>query len=299
MAVATPQMEGADILEQKVESPLIAILRRYARHRLAVISTVVLGLIIIMSLGANWISSYDPTFNNPPARDRPPSWEHLMGTDYIGRDIFSRVLHAGRVSLSIAFITVLCSDALGIVIGVVSGYFGGWVDALIMRIVDFMLTLPLLPILLVLITIFSPSTQLLIIVLVLTNWTGSARLIRGQILSIREREFVEASRALAASKARIMFRHMVPNALAPIIVNVTLGLSGIIILEAALSYLGFGVQPPQASWGNMLQNAGSLTVLGKYPWQAFFPGFAIFLTSLCFNFMGDGLRDALDPRMKL
>jgi peptide/nickel transport system permease protein len=299
MAVATPQMEGADILEHKVENPIITVLRRYGRHRLAVASTIVLGLIIIMSVAAPLIAPYDPTLNNPPQKNLPPSLDHLMGTDYIGRDIFSRIIYAGQVSLGIAFVTVLFSDLLGIVVGVVSGYFGGWIDSLIMRVVDFMLTLPLLPILLVLITIFSPSIKLLIIVLVLTNWTGSARLIRGQILSIREREFVEASRALAASKARIMFRHMVPNALAPIIVNVTLGLSGIIILEAALSYLGFGVQPPQASWGNMLQNAGSLTVLEKYPWQAFFPGLAIFLTSLCFNFMGDGLRDALDPRMKL
>jgi peptide/nickel transport system permease protein len=299
MAVATPNMEGAEILEQKVESPFVTILRRYGRHRLAVTSTIVLGIIIIMAVFAPWITVHDPTFNNPPAKNLPPSWAHLMGTDYIGRDIFSRIIHAGRVSLGIAFITVLFSDLLGIVIGVVSGYFGGWIDSLIMRIVDFMLTLPLLPILLVLITIFSPSIGLLIGVLVLTGWTGSARLIRGQILSIRELEFVEASRALAASKARIMFRHMVPNALAPIIVNVTLNLSGIIILEAALSYLGFGVQPPQASWGNMLQNANSLTVLERYSWQAFFPGLAIFLTSLCFNFMGDGLRDALDPRMKL
>ncbi|HEY0733936.1 MAG TPA: oligopeptide ABC transporter permease [Herpetosiphonaceae bacterium] len=299
MAVATPQMEGSEILEQELENPIITILRRYGRHRLAVVSTIVLSIIILMSVFAPWITSHNPTFNNPPAKNLPPSWEHLMGTDYIGRDVFSRIIHAGRVSLGIAFITVLFSDFLGIVIGVVSGYFGGWVDSLIMRIVDFMLTLPLLPILLVLITIFSPSIGLLITVLVLTGWTGSARLIRGQILSIREREFVEASRALAASKARIMFRHMVPNALAPIIVNVTLNLSGIIILEAALSYLGFGVQPPQASWGNMLQNANSLTVLERYSWQAFFPGLAIFLTSLCFNFMGDGLRDALDPRMKL
>ncbi|HEY0606695.1 MAG TPA: oligopeptide ABC transporter permease [Herpetosiphonaceae bacterium] len=299
MAVATPQMEGSEILEQEIENPLITILRRYGRHRLAVASTIVLAIIILMSIFAPWITSHNPTFNDPPNKNLPPSWEHLMGTDYIGRDVFSRIIHAGRVSLGIAFITVLFSDFLGIVIGVVSGYFGGWVDSLIMRIVDFMLTLPLLPILLVLITIFSPSIGLLITVLVLTGWTGSARLIRGQILSIREREFVEASRALAASKARIMFRHMVPNALAPIIVNVTLNLSGIIILEAALSYLGFGVQPPQASWGNMLQNANSLTVLERYSWQAFFPGLAIFLTSLCFNFMGDGLRDALDPRMKL
>lgn len=298
MAVATPQFEGSDILEQQFESPLTGVLRRYRRHRLAVISTVVLGIIVIMSVFAPLFTWHDPNFNVPPNRNLPPSASYIMGTDYIGRDIYARLLYAGRISLGIAFITVILSDTLGVIVGVMSGYFGGWVDALIMRMVDFILTLPLLPILLVLITIFSPSIPLLIIVLVLTGWTGSARLIRGQILSLRERDFVEASRALAASKARIMFRHMVPNALAPIIVNITLNLSAIVITEAVLSYLGFGVQPPDASWGNMLQQV-DLNVLDKYAWQAFFPGAAIFLTSLCFNFMGDGLRDALDPRMKL
>ncbi len=298
MAVTTQQFEGAEILEHEIESPLVAVLRRFAKHRLAVASTVVLGIIVLMAIAAPLITSYDPNYNVPRDKNLPPSWDHIMGTDYIGRDIFARILYAGRISLGIAFITILFSDLLGVIIGVISGYFGGWLDAIIMRIVDFMLTLPLLPILLVLITIFSPSIKLLIIVLVLTGWTGSARLIRGQILSVREREFVEASRALAASPARIMFRHLVPNAIAPIIVNVTLGLSGIIIAEAVLSYLGFGVQPPDASWGNMLQSVDQ-TVLNRYAWQAFFPGLAIFLTSLCFNFIGDGLRDALDPRMKL
>jgi peptide/nickel transport system permease protein len=298
MAVSTQGMEGADILEQNYESPLITVLRRFSRHRLAMASTIVLGIIILMALAAPLITSHDPNFNVPRNRNMPPSREHLMGTDYIGRDIFARVLYAGRISLGIAFAVTFLTDTLGVIIGVVSGYFRGWVDALIMRIVDFMLTLPLLPILLVLITIFSPSIRLLIIVLVLTLWTSSARLIRGQILSLREREFVEASRALAASKPRIMFRHLVPNALSPIIVNVTLGLSSIIITEAVLSFLGFGVQPPDASWGNMLQGV-DLTVLDRYPWQAFFPGLAIFITSLCFNFMGDGLRDALDPHQKL
>lgn len=298
MAVATTGMEGADILEQKLESPFVAVLKRYARHRLAVISTIVLAIIVLMAVFAPYITSYDPNFNVPRDKNLPPSWQHLMGTDYIGRDIFARVLYAARISLGIAFITVLLSDAIGVVVGVISGYFGGWVDSLIMRIVDFMLTLPVLAILLALISIFSPSIPLLITVLVIFGWTGSARLIRGQILSIREREYIEASRALAASKSRIMFRHLVPNAIAPIIVSVTLNLSAVIITEAVLSYLGFGVQPPNASWGNMLQNV-DLSVLDRYAWQAFFPGMAIFLTSLCFNFMGDGLRDALDPRQKL
>jgi peptide/nickel transport system permease protein len=298
MAVATPQMEGSEILEQKFESPLQQVVRRYFRHRLAVASTVLLVIIILMSVFANVISPYDPIRNVPANRNLPPSAEHWFGTDYIGRDVFTRVLYAGRISLGIAFAVILFSETLGVIVGVISGYFGGWLDALIMRVVDFMLTLPLLPILLVLIAIFGASIPLLVTVLVLTGWTGSARLIRGQILSVREREFIEASRALAASKARIMFRHMVPNALSPIIVNMTVGLSGVIVAEAALSYLGFGVQPPRPSWGNMLRDV-DLTVLDKYAWQAFFPGMASFLTSLCFNFMGDGLRDALDPRSKL
>ncbi len=298
MAVATPSFEGSEILDQKLESPYQQVVRRYMRHRLAVVATIVLGLIILASIAAPLLTSYDPNYNVPPDKNLPPSSVHWMGTDYIGRDVYTRILYAGRISLGIAFSVVFLSETLGVVLGVISGFFGGWVDALIMRTVDFMNTLPLLPILLVLIVIFEPSIPILITVLVIFGWTSSARLIRGQILTIREREYVEASRALAASKSRIMFRHMVPNALAPIIVNVTLNLSGVIIAEAALSFLGFGVQPPDASWGNML-NQVDLNVLDKYAWQAFFPGMAIFLTSLCFNFMGDGLRDALDPRMKM
>lgn len=298
MAVATPNFEGAEILQTDLEKPWVAVMRRFLRHRLAVASALILIVIALLSLAAPWISSYDPNRIDLSVKDQPPSWDHFMGTDYNGRDLLSRILHAGRISLGIAFAVVLLGDGLGIVLGVISGYFGKWVDSLLMRTVDFMLTLPLLPVLLVLVTIFEPTVPLLIAVLVLFQWTGSARLIRGQILSIREREFIEASRALAASKMRIMFRHLVPNALAPIIVNMSLNLSTIIILEAALSFLGFGVQPPDASWGNMLQQV-SLTVLDRYPWQAFFPGLMIFLTSLCFNFIGDGLRDALDPRAKL
>ncbi len=298
MAVATPQMEGAEILEHKFESPWLTILRRFARHRLAMLSLILLLTIVVMSIAAPYVTSHNPNFNDLTRRNQPPSSEHIMGTDFVGRDVFARILYAGRISLTIAFAVVLLGETLGVVIGTVSGHFGGWVDSLIMRIVDFLLTLPFLPILLVLMTIFRPSVRLLIIVLVLTTWTGSARLIRGQILSLREREFIEASRALAASRTRIMFRHLLPNAFAPIIVNMTLGLSSVIIFEAAISYLGFGVQPPDASWGNMLQ-AIDLTVLDRYPWQAFFPGLMIFLTSLCFNFIGDGLRDALDPRMKI
>ncbi|GAB4213094.1 MAG: oligopeptide ABC transporter permease AppC [Roseiflexaceae bacterium] len=298
MAMAATRVEGAELIDAKIESPWRIVIERFLRHRLAVLSLVILATIIVVSLAAPLLAPYDPNRIVLAEKDNAPSIEHLMGTDYNGRDMLSRILYAGRVSLGIAFTVVIASGLLGSVLGVISGFFGGWVDTVLMRIVDFMLTLPLLPILLVLITIFSPSIPLLVIVLVLTGWTGTARLVRGQVLSLREQQFVEASRALGASRMRIMFGHLIPNSLAPIIVSLTLAVSDVVVAEAALSFLGFGVQPPDASWGNMLQ-AVSSTVLEKYPWQAFFPGLMIFLTSLSVNFLGDGLRDALDPRQRL
>lgn len=298
MAVAATQVEGADLLESKIDSPWRIVVARFLRHRLAVVSLVVLLAVILVSLAAPLLAPYDPNRIVLSEKNTPPSATHILGTDYNGRDLLSRILYAGRVSLSIAFSVVLASGLVGTVIGVVSGFFGGWVDALLMRIVDFMLTLPTLPILLVLITIFSPSIPLLVIVLIVFGWTGTARLVRGQVLSLREQQFIEASRALGASRARIMFRHLVPNSLAPIIVSLTLDVSNVVISEAALSFLGFGVQPPDASWGNMLQQVDR-TVLEKFPWQAFYPGLMIFLTSLSVNFLGDGLRDALDPRQRV
>ncbi len=298
MAVVSTPSNSADQVSGKIESPLQLAMRRFLRHKLAVTSLVLFVLILVISMAAPIVAPYDPNAISLRERDQPPSLQHLMGTDYNGRDILSRILYAGRVSLGIALTSVILSAALGTTLGVMSGFFGGWVDVLIMRIVDFMQTLPLLPILLVLITIFTPSIPLLITVLVLTGWTGTARLVRGQVLSLREQPFIESSRALGASERRIMFRHLVPNAMAPIIVTSTLELSGAVITEAVLSFLGFGVQPPDASWGNMLQGV-TLTILEKYPWQAFFPGLLIFIVSLTVNFIGDGLRDALDPRQTL
>ncbi|HEU4327079.1 MAG TPA: oligopeptide ABC transporter permease [Roseiflexaceae bacterium] len=296
--MAATRVEGAELIDAKIEKPWQIVLERFLRHRLAVLSVVVLVTIIAVSIAAPLLAPYDPNRIVLAEKDNPPSAAHLMGTDYNGRDMLSRILYAGRVSLGIAFSVVIFSGLLGSVVGVVSGFFGGWVDAALMRLVDFMLTLPLLPILLVLITIFSPSIPLLVIVLVLTGWTGTARLVRGQVLSLREQQFVEASRALGASRVRLMFAHLIPNSLAPIIVSLTLAVSDVVVAEAALSYLGFGVQPPDASWGNMIRGVTS-TVLEKYPWQAFFPGLMIFLTSLSVNFLGDGLRDAFDPRQRL
>lgn len=313
MAVTNTQVEVREGQKEQYQRPWLDITRRFMRHRLAmgsliVILLIIAGLIIgplLLPFGQRDqslrqkniapLSTYTFEQSHPRAGD---SVTVYLGTDELGRDLLTRLLYAGRVSLYIAFAVTILSELIGIIIGVVSGYFGGFVDTMAMRTVDFLNTLPLLPILLIITTILKPSINVLIAILVFFAWTGGARLMRGQILSLREQEYVSASRALGASNMRIMFRHLVPNAIAPNIVNASLGLSGVMITEAALSFLGFGVQLPYASWGNMLKDAGNLTTLENYPWRAFFPGFAIFLCSLCFNFIGDGLRDALDPRAK-
>lgn len=306
MATANTQLEAVEVQPTPYERPWLKVIRRFLHHRLAIGSIIVMVIIIALVLAVPWLTQFAFTDQSLTQKNLPPFSTYtlpdgttttvIMGTDELGRDLFTRLLYAGRVSLRIAFAVTILGELLGIIIGVVSGYFGGFIDTIAMRAVDFLNTLPLLPILLVLTTVLKPSINVLILVLVFFGWTGGARLMRGQILSLRELEFVSASKALGASNIRIMFRHLIPNALAPSIVNASLGLSSVMILEAALSFLGFGVQLPNPSWGNMLKDAGTLTVLDNYPWRAFFPGLAIFLCSLCFNFIGDGLRDALDPR---
>ncbi|MER3469157.1 MAG: ABC transporter permease, partial [Thermoflexus sp.] len=250
---------------------------------------------------------YDPYVQNLERKNAAPSPAHWLGTDELGRDVLSRLMHAARISLTVAFVVVLISQTAGALIGAISGYFGGWVDNLIQRVVDFMLTLPLLPLLLTISALLSDvtipglsrewsSVVLIIFVLSAFGWMGTARLVRGVVLSLREQAFTEAARALGMSDLQIVVRHMIPNAMAPIIVSATLALGTVIILEAALSFLGFGVQPPVPTWGNMLNNAQA--DMWTQPFKAIVPGFCIFLTSLSFNFVGDGLRDALDPRLK-
>jgi peptide/nickel transport system permease protein len=230
-----------------------------------------------------------------------PQGFHILGTDTSGRDYMTRLMYGGRVSLSLAVVITLLTMVVGVIIGGTSGYFGGRVDALTMRTVEFMLTLPDLPIFLVLSTMIAASgtfgsLAVLTIVLVVFGWLGVARLVRGMVLSLKNQEFTEASRAVGAGNWNIIRRHMIPNSLAPVIVSATLGVGAIVVAEASLSYLGFGVKPPWPSWGNMLQDTQ-----GKFftaPYTVFFPGFCIFLVSLSFNFIGDALRDALDPRLK-
>jgi peptide/nickel transport system permease protein len=287
--------------------------RRFRRHRLAVIGmALIVGLFLFSFIGP-LISPYGaidiPTEGTQYAdcRDlglmsRCANGFHLLGTDTSSRDYLTRLMQAGRVSLTLAIVVTILSQTVGTVVGGISGYLGGWVDSSIMRSVDFLLTLPLIPLLLVMYMLIPPasipggSMVVVSIVLVVFGWMGTSRLVRGTVLSLRNQEFTEASKALGASSSRIITRHMLPNSLAPVIVAATLGVGGIVILEAALSYLGFGVQPPQPSWGNMLRDVQSK--MFDEPLKVFYPGILIFLTSLSFNFVGDALRDALDPRLK-
>ncbi|HCJ56868.1 ABC transporter permease [Lutispora sp.] len=223
---------------------------------------------------------------------------NFFGRDELGRDVFSRILYAGRVSLTIGFVSVGISVVIGTLWGCIAGYYGGWIDNIMMRIVDAIMCIPTFILLVTVMSIFEPSIFNVMIVLGLTSWTGLARMVRGEFLSLMKRDYAEAARGVGAKDVRIIFRHILPNAIAPIIVNATMGIAGAILSESALSFFGIGVQPPYASWGNMLTNAQELNTMLNAPWKAFYPGAFIFITVLSFNFLGDGLRDALDPRLK-
>jgi peptide/nickel transport system permease protein len=220
----------------------------------------------------------------------------LLGTDQYGRDIFSRLIYGSRISLSIGFLVVLISVSLGTVIGISSGYFGGWVDGILMRIVDVLIAFPALFLILIIIATFGNSIYLIVITLSFTGWMGVARIVRGQVLSLKEQEFILAAKSLGLSSPRIIFRHLMPNTLTPVIVAATLRIGSIILTEAGLSFLGLGVQPPTPSWGNII-NEGRDSLLNHW-WISTFPGIAILSTVVCFNLIGDGIRDALDPRMR-
>jgi peptide/nickel transport system permease protein len=306
MAVAELQSESLATIKE--ESWFLIIFRRFIRHKLAVVGIFVALLFVLMAIFAPLIAPYDPYAQDLKDAYANPSASHILGTDELGRDVFSRLLYAARLSLFVTVVVNFTSEIIGVLVGATSGYFGKWVDALIQRIVEFLLTLPTLPLLLffsaMLRGVSVPGlpdewSKALIIsgVLIAFGWLGSTRLVRGMVLSLREQEFTQAARALGANNWTIITRHMIPNAMAPVIVNLTLGLGGVIVLEAALSFLGFGITPPVPTWGNMLQNVQER--MWQQPWLAFYPGLCIFLTSLSFNYIGDGLRDALDPRLKL
>ena len=261
---------------------------------MALVGMVILLILASVSILATWISPYSPIKTSLVEMLDRPSTAHPMGTDELGRDLFTRILHGGRVSLAVGFLAVALAVSIGSTVGAVAGFYGGWVDNVLMRLVDFMIALPSIFVLILLATIYGTNPVTLVLVIGGLRWMGTARQVRGAFLSLREREFVEAARCLGASPSRIILRHLLPNAIGPIIVASTLGISGAILTESSLSYLGLGIQPPMASWGNMLRNAQDQMV--RAPWTAVFPGLMIFLTVIAVNSIGDGLRDALDPR---
>lgn len=282
--------------ERAPDTPWSLFVRRFRRHRLAVIGLVVLIVLGMLALLAPVIAPYgfDTQDLNIIGTPQPPSAEHLMGTDQLGRDALTRVLYGARVSLAVGLTSALLASLLGTLVGALAGYYRGWLDTFLMRLTDVVLCIPLLPLVILLSGMLRPTVPLLVGIIGVLGWMGTARLVRGQFLSLREREFVEASRALGGSNNRIMFRHILPNAIGPIIVATTLAVGSGIMLESALSFLGLGVQPPTPTWGNLLNYASQW--LQVAPWLALFPGLFILVTVLAVNFLGDGLRDALDPR---
>ena len=275
---------------------------QFRRHRLAMLSLGVLAVLVALAALAPWLTPYDRDRTNLRDRFKPPSAEHWMGTDELGRDVWTRALYGSRVSLGAGLLVATLSVMLGGLIGTISAYAGGLVDELLMRTVDLIRALPLLAILIVLAQVLREQLGVrggfwgTVIILVAFSWTGVARIVRSVVLSVKEQDFIVAARSLGVPGYRIVLRHLVPSAAGPMIVAASLGAGAAINAESALSFLGLGIQPPTPSWGNLLFNAQSY--LWNQPWIAIFPGLFILLTLLCLNFIGDGLRDALDPKMK-
>jgi len=272
--------------------------RRFRKHRLAIVGGVMASALIVMALLAPFIAPYDFETISLATRWKTPSAAHAFGTDELGRDVLTRIMYAGRISLTVGFLVAINVSVIGMVVGSVAGFYGGRIDTLLMRLVDVLLSVPTLPLYLILAALI-PGGGMSRIIAIFTafQWTGIARLVRGQVLSLRTLEFVEAARAMGASEPRLILRHLLPNAMAPVIVAATLAVGGAILGESALSFLGLGIAPPTPSWGNMLQRAQEY--VWNAPHLAVFPGLFIFITVLSFNFLGDGLRDALDPRLKV
>ena len=273
--------------------------QRFARHRLALIGMTALALLVFGAVAAPVVARHSPYQVDLSAYRKPPSAQHILGTDAAGRDVFARLLYAGRVSLSVGLVAVSIYTAIGLVLGALGGFFGGWVDSVVMRLADVFLSFPSLMIIMVMVAVLGPSVYNVMLAIGLLGWPAIARLLRGDLLSLREREFVTAARAAGAPSHRIILRHLLPNAMAPIVVAATFGIANAILLEAGLSFLGLGVQPPTASWGNMLTDAQSITVLATMPWLWLPPGLMIAIAVLSINFIGDGLRDALDPHLQV
>jgi peptide/nickel transport system permease protein len=278
------------------KSSFVFFWRQFSKNRLAVAGLIlVLFLFVIASLAPR-ISPYDPALIDVNQILYPPSTKHWLGTDHLGRDVLSRMIWGSRISLLVGFVAIGLATLIGSILGALAGYYGGWIDNVIMRFVDIMLCFPTFFLILAVIAVLEPSIWNIMIVIGVTSWMGVARLIRAEFLSLMDREFVLAAKAEGASDFRIIFRHVLPNALAPVLVAATLGVAAAILTESALSFLGIGVQPPTPSWGNML-TAGKDNIEIAW-WLSLYPGLAILFTVLGYNLLGEGIRDAVDPRLK-
>lgn len=280
------------------QSSFFVVARRFCKHRLAVVCLVILLTLILLAVLAPWIAPYGPT-KISGGFSKPPDAEHWLGTDQIGRDMLSRLLYAMRVSLLVGFLATLISTVIGVVLGLVSGYFGGWIDRVIMSFTDMVMSFPYILLVLVAAAIFEPGMWTMIVILGLVDWPGVARLVRGNVLSLRETNFCKSDITSGMPGRYILFSEILPNTLAPVLVYATSVFAISILDEAALSFLGMGVQPPTASLGNILNGAQSITVLTGKPWLWLPAGILIILLVMCINFVGDALRDALDPRGSL
>ena len=264
---------------------------RGGAHRLAVAGGLIIGLLAVVAITAPWIARYDPNDINLQQALLSPSAQHWLGTDSLGRDLWSRLVYGARISLIIGVIAVGIATLVGVAVGAVAGYYGGWVDAALMRFTDIMLCFPTFFLILAVAALLEPGIVNIMVIIGLTGWMDTARLLRAEVLSLKERSFIEAARALGASDARLILRHLVPNALPPVLVSATLGVAGAILVESSLSFLGLGVQPPTPSWGNLLLEAKA--TLGVAWWLTVYPGVAILVTVLGFNLLGEGIRDAI------
>lgn len=313
MALSAPMNQPLSVDEDATIYSKNTVWKRFRKHKLAMAGAVVLLLMVLIAIFAHQLAPYDPNGIDEvhwQGNPLPPCFQdtlhcggHSLGTDENGRDLLSRLMFGARISLTVGVAAVIMELFIGTLLGAVAGYYGGWIDYFIMRLTDVFLSIPLLPLLLTLTGIVAASSSkaslgfgVIVVIIGGLSWPGVARLVRASYLSLREREYTEAARALGNGDGRIMLRHLLPNAIAPIIVQATLDVANVIVLESTLSFLGFGIQPPTASWGNMLANAESNLEIAW--WAAVFPGLCILLTVLAINYIGDGLRDALDPNMR-
>jgi peptide/nickel transport system permease protein len=278
-----------------MDSPRRLFWKRFSRNKLALAGGIIVAILLFVAILAPLVSPYDPNDIDRKHILEPPGIQHPLGTDDLGRDVLSRMIWGSQISLSVGFVAVGISVIMGMIFGSLSGYYGGWMDRIIMRFIDIMLSVPTFFLILAVIAFIGSSIWNIMIIIGITSWMGVARLVRAEFLSLKEREYVLAARAVGASGMRIIFRHIMINSLAPVLVSAVLGIAGAVLVESSLSFLGIGVQPPTPSWGNIL-------TLGKDNmetawWLSVFPGLAILITVLGYNLLGEGVRDALDPRL--